>query len=163
MLVNSLNEIDKKQLIDYCYNRYGVKKSLWLDKEVIKTKDALWLINSSMLSFASETQVEFESMGLRCFSGKEFPYKITDGFYKTFGDAVTKGLLSLEKESARSMLKGETLSRAVWGDIAFDGYVLLFYGSTFLGIGLKKGDQVTSQIPKTLRSQLGKNLEIRDE
>ncbi len=163
MLVNSLNEAEKKQIIDYCFHRYGLNRELWDSRVLIKTKDAIWVINKEMYKFALHSDVEFESLGLRCFSGQEFPYKITDGIYKIFGDEIKKGCLLLDKDAAISMLRGESLRKSEWGDYSFDGYVLLFLGKVFIGIGLKKGDLLTSQIPKSLRSQLGKNLEIRDE
>ncbi len=164
MLVNLLNEADKKEVIDYCHRRYALEPHVWRDKHLVKTKDALWVINSEMLDFAQSSKVEFESLGLRCFSGGEFPYKITDGFYKLFQNKIKKGRLLIQDEGwVRSLLKGESLTHKEWAEDPFDGYVLLFYGQLFFGIGLKKGDHLTSQIPKSFRSQLGKNLEIRNE
>lgn len=162
MLVNLLKTNERTQVIDYCFQRYGVDPTYWDHLHFIKTKDALWIVNASMLEFAHNSTNEFESLGLRCFSGSSFPYKITDGFVKIFADKITKGHLLLNQDEALSMLRGKTLIDPKWIQMAIDGYVLLFYEGTFIGIGLKKGDHLISQIPKSLRSQLGKNLEIRN-
>jgi len=162
MLVNLLSPNDKAEVISYCFLRYGVDPIYWNNLHCIKTKDALWVVNSQMLEFSHYTNCQFESMGLRCFSGNSFPYKITDGFVKLFSKHIYKGQLEINHIQALSVLRGETIHDESFLSQSMQGYVLLYFGSTYIGIGLKKGDQLISQIPKSLRSQLGKNLEIRD-
>jgi len=115
-----------------------------------------------MLEFSQKTNCQFESMGLRCFSGGSFPYKITDGFVKLFSKHIHKGKLEVNHLEALSMLRGETIHDESLNQNPMNGYLLLYFGSSYIGVGLKKGDQLISQIPKSLRSQLGKKLEIRD-
>ena len=162
MLVNLLNEADKLEVISYCSRLYGIKEGAWQDRELVKTKDALWLISNDILSFLEDTEIEFESLGIRCFSGAEFPYKVTDGLYKVFKENILKRKLRVEKDEALKLLKGEEIILNKSLELPFDGYVFLIYGDTYFGIALKKGDQLISQIPKSFRSQLAKDLEIRD-
>ena len=163
MLVNLLSVDEYQDLKDYCLHRYGVPLEAWANYLLVKTKDALWLINNSMFDFYKDGSIQYESAGLRCFSGSQFPYKITNGFYSVFREKITKRCLSVEQEDARELLKGGAIDMVERYDLPYDGYVLLFIGDTFFGIGLKKGDHLISQIPKSFRSQLGKNLEIRNE
>jgi len=163
MLVNLLNDDEYQKLKDYCFHRYGVPIEAWSNYLLVKTKDALWLISRSMYDFSKDSSIDYESTGLRCFSGAQFPYKITNGFYSVFREGITKRRLKIEIEDARELLKGGAVDLDERYDLPYDGYVLLFSGDTFFGIGLKKGDHLISQIPKSFRSQLGKNLEIRNE
>lgn len=162
MLVNLLSPHEKAEVISYCFHRYGVETNCWDNLHCIKTKDALWGINSQMLAFSQNTNCYFESMGTRCFSGRSFPYKITDGFVKLFFKHINKGQLELNQLQVLSMLRGETINDESLNQKTLNGYVILYYGRTYIGIGLKKGDQLISQIPKSFRSQLGKKLEIRN-
>ena len=162
MLVNLLNEADKSEVISYCSRLYGIDVKAWDNRELVKTKDALWLISSDILEFTNSTDIEFESLGMRCFSGASFPYKVTDGLYKVFKGSIQKRKLPVLKEQALKLLKGEEIELDKGEEYPFDGYVFLFYGETYFGIALKKGDLLISQIPKSFRSQLAKDLEIRD-
>lgn len=163
MSVNLLKNDELAQLKEYCLKHYGLNYEVWAEVSAIKTKDAIWLVNHQAEAFLCHEGVneEYESIGLRCFSGVCFPYKITDGFVKIFDNEIKKKKLNLKESQARAMLKGESIPYEEV--VGHDGYNLLFIGNTYLGIGLKKGDQLISQIPKALRSQLAKDLEIRNK
>ncbi len=158
MLVNLLNESESLEIYNYCKRLYGLNLECWNDKLLLKTKDALWLINKEMHEFASMNEVEFESLGIRCFSGSEYPYKITDGFFKVFREDIKKRRMEVTHNQTQKLLKGEELILENGLELPFDGYVLLFYKQLFFGIGLKKGDLLISQIPKSCRSQHAKDL-----
>lgn len=146
---------------------YGIHDDEWEQLRVCKTKDALWVSTLSCYEFAvrqnDEMLENIESVGLRCFSGREFPYKITNAFYQLFKEKITKNTLELDAAQTRKMIFPEDIELDEKFAQDMNGYYLCFFKGQFIGIGLKVRSILKSQIPKAFRVQISKKLEFRDE
>ena len=167
MLPSLLSPKEMSDLIDYCRELYGIQDHEWEELRVCKTKDALWVSTLLCYEFAvkqTDDAVEsIESMGLRCFSGREFPYKITNAFYQLFQGKITKNILELDAAQTRKMIFPEDIELDEKFTHDKNGYYLCFFKGQFIGIGLKVRSILKSQIPKAFRVQISKKLEFRDE
>jgi len=162
-LLNLLNATERQEIVDYCQDRYAVDPVLWEDLVLKKSSEAVWAfpveLNKFLLAHALE---EAETSGLRILSGKSFPYKITDSFLALFRSAISKGIIELKGDQVGGLLFDKSIE--LEGEHpSIEGYVILKYRGYFLGVGLKRGSKIESQIPKKLTNQLSSKLEFRDK
>ncbi len=156
----SLNE--RTEVIDYCSKRYGLAATHWEKYELRKSSDAIWAMPVELRLFVEgHSSGAWETAGMRIFSGRKFPYKITSSFSSLFGHFLTKGLLIVSGDQAKQLIFEKQIEIQDEGEIE-DGYLVLRYGALFLGVGLKRGFKIESQIPKKLVNQLSSKLELSD-
>jgi len=162
MLPRLLNLIEKSEVVSYCLMNYGVPEHAWKSWDLVKRKEALWLFPKGFYEEFSGEYVEVQ--GLRVFSGKKYPYKVTFAFASMFEKFITEGVVELDKELARCLLfrkdfcpvdnELRSLKRR---------YFFFSYQGKLLGIFLKGEDLIFSQVPKKFSAQLPRSLELGNE
>lgn len=162
MLPRLLNPIEKSEVTSYCFKNYGVPEQSWHCWDLVKRKEALWLFPKDFYEEFSGENIEVQ--GLRVFSGKEYPYKVTFAFASIFESMISKGVIELDEALARCLLfrkdfcpmekELRTLPKR---------YYFFSYHRKLLGIFLKAEDLIISQVPKKFTAQLPRNLELGDE
>ncbi|MCF8058307.1 MAG: hypothetical protein K9K67_03365 [Bacteriovoracaceae bacterium] len=159
MLPNLLNDNEFQLIQNYCFDRYGIEKEVWIYYSLYKRKEGLWLVNKGI-----ENQIDLsqaESFGLRILSGKNYPYKITRSFVQVFLKHMSKGLIEVTSAQAESLLKRETIQIEA-GPNFQKGYYVCLYQEKFVAIALRTQDAFVSQVPKSLTGQLSNNLKFSE-
>lgn len=161
-MLNLLNNSEQQEIIDYCSSKYGLTPSHWEKFEMRKSSEAIWIAPKELGIFLSEQAIgDCETAGTRIFSGKKFPYKITDSFISLFGESLNSGVIELRGEQVKKLLfKKEIILEDEYRGL--EGYVVIKFKDYFVGVGLKRGSKIDSQIPKKLVNQLSEKLELRD-
>ncbi|MBN2381142.1 hypothetical protein JXM67_15190 [candidate division WOR-3 bacterium] len=88
--------------------------------------------------------------GLRLARVFDFSVKPTTNAVQLFGHLVKRNRIDLDPDETRLFLKGETQKIEAPRD-ATDGFVAAFYKGFALGIGLLKGENLKSQVPRSRR------------
>ncbi len=156
-----LNEQESLELINYCLDRYGVPVSFWTNFLFLKRKEGLWVIPNQYRSFIEELfeMNSYDTAGLRLFSGKNFPYKVTHQFPLFVGSFIQKGKIHVSKEFALKLLFREPLEKD-FSEETHPGYYFVYYKDQYIGIALLSRGQWVSQVPKSLTAQLPKSLDL---
>jgi len=162
-LQSLLEKSERDQIIDYCFKRYGLDPLVWEGLVLKKSSEAIWAVPSQLDAFVIKFSTDgCETAGLRIFSGKRFPYKITDSFLSFFSDSISNGVLLLNAQQTKSLLFEKSIESDFFKSLE-DGYTVLKYRDLFLGVGLLRGSKLDSQIPKKITNQLSSKLELSDK
>jgi hypothetical protein len=163
MLPKFLNTEECEEIYHYCHECYGLEPQHWSEYVLLKKKEGLWIVPKNYFikwqSVAVGPDVNPEGQGLRVLSGKSFPYKITYGFYQVFSSQISKRLIEVSENQARTLLKRGVLEGIDKKGLNF-GYYIATYQGRFIGIMLLGKEGWVSQVPKSFSSQLSKDLEI---
>lgn len=157
-----LNGSEREEIINYCDRLYGVCADDWDGITLMKSSESIWAIPDVVHEFLQINCLDAaETSGMRIFSGKKFPYKITDAFIGRFFKVIKKGTLCLSGSELKKILFEKEIVLESEKDLQ-NGYVILKYDGIFIGVGLKRGLVITSQVPKKLTNQLSPKLEFSD-
>ncbi len=157
MLPSLLNNSDYQMIIDYCHGRYGIPIDCWKSFDLYKRKEGLWLVNKDLSKHIPLE--ETEGFGLRVFSGKSFPYKITHHFVQVFLKHIDKGFVEVSEKEGDLLLKRSSFDIPSEAN-APKGYYICLYKKKFIGIALKTEGSFISQVPKSLTNQLRLDLKL---
>jgi NOL1/NOP2/fmu family ribosome biogenesis protein len=147
-LLNLLSDNQFEEIKTRCELFYGIDQKCWDSYLLLERKAALWIININMYEELNECS--FDTAGLRIFSGDKAPYKPTFAFFTFFNDKISKGYLEFDDENTNRFIHRE--------DIVLDKEVKGYYGvknrGFFVGVGLGRGKNLLSQVPKKIGNQI---------
>ncbi len=155
-----------EKIIHYCKECYGVDPSVWHNYSLLKKKEGVWVVPHDHLKLWHQVQGSPDSfpegLGLRLFSGKKFPYKITYAFFQLFSSHINKRVIEVSEAQALSLLKRSEVEDLDCEGLNYGYYIGVFKGR-LIGIMLLGKEGWVSQVPKSLSGQLRKDLEISNK
>lgn len=138
------------EIINRCEKFYGLSPNIWKGFKLIQTSSALWIINNKISEVLDKHN--YDTAGLRIFSGDKAPYKPTFAFFSFFNKEITKGYIELSDEEANSFIHRENIIL----NKELQGYHGVKNRGLFVGVGLGKGNVLLSQVPKKIGNQMTK-------
>ncbi len=134
-----------KKLLNYLREYYGIERRVFDDK-IFKMSKGVWILSQEMENF--EVPHSFRE-GLRIVRFYKEEYKLTTNAAQILFPYIKKNIYEIkEKQEALKILKGLDIKIDVNES---DGFKILTYEGICLGTGVKRGDRLKSQIPKSRR------------
>lgn len=160
-LARLLDQREREELIQYCQSRYGVRPDFWESYAFIKRKEGVWVLANNCWEQTERLLDcgEVDTIGLRLFSGREFPYKPTHQFPLFLKEELVQGRISIDHDQAKALLKREALAQD-FSKETHPGYYMAYYKDQYIGIALLSRGQWVSQVPKSLCAQLSNKISL---
>ncbi len=134
-----------KRFLKFLYEYFGVEE-FFFDDKVFKLKGDIWVLTEDFEKF--EVPHSFrEGMRVARLRGNE--YKLTTNFVQLIFPFIKKNIYEIKNpDDALKILKGFDIDCF---ENVEDGFKVLLYDNICLGIGVKRGNKIKSQIPKSRR------------
>ena len=128
----------------YLENRFGIAGSIFDDYFLLKKNKSWWLLRKSdHIRHASSLKVWMT--GLKAFQTVGSYIKPTTRLIQLFGRHAVRNNLDISSEDINKMAKGGHIS----SDMEIDnGYIILVFKGSVIGLGLFIEGRITSQIPR---------------
>lgn len=133
-----------KRFLKFLYEYFGVEEVYFEDK-IFKLKGDIWLLSEDFEKF--EVPHSFRE-GMRIARHYNDGYKLTTNFVQLVFPFIKKNIYEIKNsEDAIKILKGLDIEVSE----KEEGFKVLLYDSICLGMGVKRGNKIKSQIPKSRR------------
>lgn len=130
--------------------RFGVKKKDLSEFGIEKVAGDYWLHTEQ------NTNLEFETKGIRCLRDTGRGLKPTTYILQLFENEIKKNKVKLDHEELIKLLKREEM---IERNREEEGYVALEYQDRIIGCGYYKNEKVSSRIPKGRSKELKKIIQ----
>ncbi len=143
ILKKSNSEIIK--FLNYLRDYFGIDKKIFDDK-IFKISKGIWLLSKEMQDFGIPHSFR---EGLRMARFYKNEYKLTTNASQVLFPYIKKNIYEIKnEEDALKVLKGLDIKADMNES---DGFKVLVYDGICLGMGVKRGEKLKSQIPKSRR------------
>ena len=143
ILKKSDSEVIK--FLNYLRDYFGIEKEVFEDR-IFKISKGIWLLSKEMENF--EIPHSFRE-GLRIARFYKHEYKLTTNAAQILFPYIKRNIYEIKnEEDARKVLKGLDIKADINEK---DGFKVLVYDGICLGMGVKRGEKLKSQIPKSRR------------
>lgn len=146
-MFKKLNEIEKKGIIDYLEERFGISSKVFDNFDFFVRGKKVWIairgIDEKLL------KAKIEAIGMLFMRLEKKKMKLTTNAAQLFGKHAKKNIIKLNDQQLYEALRGLDLS--VDPKVAEDGYVLLKYKNDVIGVAQKRKDFLKNMIPKARR------------
>ena len=140
--------MERKELFEFFEQRFGIGRQEFEGLEFYeKSKGRVFAINKDAFDFLDK--VKTVSAGL-LFARKHATIKPSSNIIQIFGKRATRNILVIDKEQAKSYIRGFDLEVEDKGNCA-NGYVIVKYKDYPLGIGLLKENTLKNMLQKGKR------------
>lgn len=146
MRINYLPSSEKKKLLEYLKDSFGIEKIPGIIVKAGSEKMRLFTgsLTKEQMDKLSET-VRVELVGLYSIK-KESDYRVSFDSLFLFKDQIDKNLIELDEENMKSWMKGNDLKMNLE-----KGVYVLKYKDFLLGCGKSNGETLFNYVPKNRR------------
>jgi len=135
---------ERKYLFSYLKGRFGIGEEVFDHYLIYKKKKSWWILRESDFIQKAHT-LKSRIIGLKAFQEISTYLKPTTRFIQVFGHNANKAVYSINAKDLKLLLSGEPLHADPLID---NGYVILRFEGSSLGLGLLINGKIKSQIPK---------------
>ncbi|MDB9822510.1 hypothetical protein OAC89_02310 [Deltaproteobacteria bacterium] len=140
----SAEEGDRKRLLSYLEERFGIQQTLFNDFLLFKKKKSWWLIKDSPL-IPRSSGLKVWRVGLKAFQEVGSYIKPTTRIIQSFGHKALRAFMDIKEGDLERLAAGEFIP----ADMEIDnGYIILVMKGRILGLGLLIDGMARSQIPR---------------
>ena len=144
-----LSADDRTALLNAIEIIYGIAPSVFDDRSFWQHTGAETVWMSSREAFALPDALEVQAMGMVLLRVPTQPANVSNAFVRRYGQLATRSVLDVDVEGEAAFLDRQAVPHTEGPDAK--GYRIVRGPSGPLGRGLVQGDQVVSQVPKSLR------------